>query len=130
MPAAKRINGVNWEALHKELQAMRAEWRQDMGDMEGRLSLQATALGLRFDAFSQETRDNRQQTGALLSELVANAKSAADQRAQFDGDIRGLRQGLADYKLESARGDKRVGALSALVTAALSTIAAWIGTSR
>jgi hypothetical protein len=130
MPPSKKANGISWETLHRELQTMRGERKQDMGEMEGRISSQVTALSLRFDAFAKETSDFRHETSKLLAELVTGSNDAHEQRKEFDGDIRGLKQGLADYKLESARGDKRVGAISALVTAALSTIAAWIGTSR
>jgi len=130
MAAPKKANGVNWEALHRELQTMRAERKQDLGEMENRLTWQVTSLSLRFDALAKETGDFRHETSKLLSELVTRSNVAGEEREGFDGDIRGLRQELVDYKLESARGDKRVGVISALVTAALSTIAAWVGTSR
>lgn len=124
----RRTNGVNWEALHKELQAQRVDTKAEMGAMEHRLSEQVTALSLRFEAFTQETRDSRHGTAVLLAQLTGDMKATKEQCESCP--IEELQIDMTQMKIDSARGDKRVGIVGSILTFLGALAAAIYGASK
>ena len=125
LPANPPPDGVTWESLHHELEAIKGIVRTDISDMETRVSAQITALSLRFDSFTKEITDHARKTDVLTTQLAADGRALRETVVGHAGEIECLYDGLetnktavVDIRLESARGDKRAMIVGTVIAAA------------